>query len=88
MQQRFEWQSDLGQTPIEDVPIPLKSRDELPSVLPGLQWIFQTPEVNEQVFQLLEQKIIGTKKSTGPAWDGSLASLGTGRRTVSLGLWL
>jgi len=47
------------------VPIPLNSRDELPPVLRGLQWIFQTPEVNEQVFHLLEQKVIGNKKATG-----------------------
>jgi hypothetical protein len=70
MRQRFARQLDLGQTPIEDVPIPLKSRDELPPVLRGLQWIFQTPEINEQVFQLLEQKVIGTKKATGrPGMD-------------------
>ena len=49
MRQRFERQLDLGQIPIEEVPIPPKSRDELPPVLRGLQWIFQTPEVNEQM---------------------------------------
>jgi len=52
------------------VPIPLKSRDELPPVLRGLQWIFQTPTINEQVFQLLEQKVIGSKQATGrPGMD-------------------
>ena len=35
MRQRFARQLDLGQTLIEDVPIPLKSRDELPPVLRG-----------------------------------------------------
>jgi hypothetical protein len=70
MRQRFEGQLDLGQTPIEEVPIPPKSRDELPPVLRGLQWIFQTPEINEQIFQLLEQKIQGTKQATGrPGMD-------------------
>lgn len=70
MRQRFERQLDLGQTPIEQVPIPPKSRDELPPVLRGLQWIFQTPEVNEQIFQLLEQKVKGTKQATGrPGMD-------------------
>ncbi len=71
MRQRFERQLDLGQTPIEEVPIPPKSRDELPPVLRGLQWIFQTPDVNEQIFALLEQKIQGTKKpATGrPGMD-------------------
>ncbi len=35
MRQRFARQLDLGQTPIEEVSIPLKSRDELPPVLRG-----------------------------------------------------
>jgi hypothetical protein len=70
MRQRFERQLDLGQIPIEEVPIPPKSRDELPPVLRGLQWIFQTPEINEQIFQLLEQKVQGTKQATGrPGMD-------------------
>ena len=70
MRQRFERQLDLGQTPIEAVPIPPKSRDELPPVLRGLQWIFQTPAINEQIFQLLEQKVTGTKQATGrPGMD-------------------
>ncbi len=70
MRQRFARQLELGQTPIEEVPIPPKSRDELPPVLRGLQWIFQTPEVNEQIFQLLEQKVQGTKHATGrPGMD-------------------
>ncbi len=33
MRQRFERQLELGQTPIEEVFIPSKSRDELPPVL-------------------------------------------------------
>jgi len=47
MRKRFEAQLKLGQTPIELVSIPLKSRDELPPTLAGLQWIFSTPEINE-----------------------------------------
>ncbi len=59
MRKRFDSQLCLGQTPIEDVVIPTKSRDELPPVLAGLQWIFKTPEVNEEVFALLESKVAG-----------------------------
>ena len=73
MRQRFARQLDLGQTPIEDVPIPLKSRDELPPVLRGLQWIFQTPAINEQVFHLLEQKVIGKRRPrVGPGWTSGM----------------
>lgn len=70
MRKRFEVQFLLGQTPIEDVLIPLKSRDELPPTLAGLQWMFTTPEINEKVFQLLDQKVVGDKKQTGrPGMD-------------------
>ena len=39
-------------------------------MLAGLQWIFTTPEVNEEIFLLLEDRIIGDKKHTGrPGMD-------------------
>ena len=65
MRKRFEIQLALGKTPIERVVLPVRSRDELPPVLAGLQWIFQTPELNGQVFELLEGKVVGAKKATG-----------------------
>lgn len=65
MRKRFEVQLALGKTPIEKVVMPARSRDELPPVLAGLQWIFQTPELNSQIFELLEKKVIGDKKATG-----------------------
>ena len=65
MRKRFECQLQLGQTPIELIEIPLKSRDELPPILAGLQWMFRTPEVNEEIFGILEKKIQGDKKQTG-----------------------
>src|SRR5438093_2467742 len=65
MRRRFDVQLALGQIPIERVRIPLKSRDELPPILAGLQWIFQTPEINEQVLALLESKVLAGKRATG-----------------------
>lgn len=65
MRQRFEQQTTLGIRPISEVKLPLKSRDELPAVLLGLQYIFLTSEVNEKIFSLLESKITATKKKTG-----------------------
>jgi hypothetical protein len=65
MRKRFEVQMTLGRTPIERVVLPTRSRDELPPVLAGLQWIFQTPELNSQIFDLLEKKVVGLKKATG-----------------------
>ena len=70
MRRRFDVQIGLGQTPIESVSIPLNSRDELPPVLAGLQWVFKTPEINEQIFALLERQIVGDKQETGrPGMD-------------------
>jgi IS5 family transposase len=70
MRKRFECQLQLGRTAIEKIQIPLKSRDELPPILAGLQWMFLTPEVNEAVFQLLEKKVQGNKQDTGrPGMD-------------------
>lgn len=65
MRRRFEVQLALGRTPIERVTLPLKSRDELPPILAALQWIFQTPEINEQIFALLEARLLRGKKATG-----------------------
>jgi transposase, IS5 family len=65
MRKRFEVQLNLGQTPIEKVIIPLKSRDELPPILAALQWLWQDPEAHGKIFALLEQKINLGKKATG-----------------------
>jgi len=65
MRKRFECQLQMGQTAIEKIEIPLKSRDELPPILAGLQWMFLTPEVNEEIFEILEEKVQGDKKQTG-----------------------
>jgi hypothetical protein len=65
MRKRFEVQLALGKTPIEKVVMPARSRDELPPVLAGLQWVFQSAELNSQIFELLEKKVVGDKKATG-----------------------
>ena len=69
MRKRFEQQTTLGVLPVSDVKINTKSRDELPPVLVALQQIFVTPELNEKIFLLLEDKIINSKKKTGRPGD-------------------
>ena len=70
MRQRFEQQMSLRTIAISNAKFPLKSRDELPPVLKALQYIFVTPELNEKVFSLLENKIVADKKKTGrPGMD-------------------
>ena len=65
MRQRFEQQMVMGISPIGETEFPLRSRDELPPVLKALQYIFVTPELNTAIFDLLEQKIMSSKKKTG-----------------------
>ena len=50
-------QMSLGQVDIADIEINLKSRDDIPQLLLGLQYIYTTPELRDRVFAILEQVI-------------------------------
>lgn len=50
-------QMELGQIDISKIKISLKSRDDIPTILRGLQYIYSTKNVREKVFQLLESSI-------------------------------
>ena len=65
MRHRFQQQPEFQTTPIEKIRIPLKSRDELPPILAGLQWLWSQPALKAEVFALLEAKILAGKKATG-----------------------
>lgn len=65
MRKRFEPQLIIGQIPINETPIPLKSRDSLAALVAALKEIYITPKWNEKIFKILEDKIIGNKQKTG-----------------------
>lgn len=65
MRQRFEPAPGLDITPIEKIRLPLKSRDELPPLLAGLQWVWMHPTLKAEIFALLEAGILGGKQATG-----------------------
>jgi hypothetical protein len=65
MRHHYQAQPDLQITPIEKIRLPLKSRDELPPILTGLQWIWMHPTLKAEIFALLEAKIIAGKQATG-----------------------
>ena len=65
MRHHFQTQPDLQITPIEKIRLPLKSRDELPPILAGLQWIWLPPTLKAEIFALLEAKILAGKQATG-----------------------
>ena len=65
MRQRFQSQPDLQIVPIEKIPLPTRSRDELPPILAGLQWIWMHPTLQAEIFALLEAALLAGKKATG-----------------------
>lgn len=70
MRKRFEQQLEIGTIGIGEVKINLKSRDSIAPFLASLQKIYTTPEYNEKVLSILENKLIKGKKQTGrPGMD-------------------
>jgi len=66
MRKVIEAQMKFGQVDISDIKFDLRSRDEIPKLLMGLQYIYCTPEIREQVFEVLEQMVPGgTNANTG-----------------------
>jgi hypothetical protein len=50
-------QLQLGGTPIEKIKINLKSRDDIPPLLLGLQYVYTNVDLRDKVFAILEQNI-------------------------------
>lgn len=65
MRKRFEQAPELDFHSISEVQINTKTRHQLAPILVALQYIFTTPELNEQVFMILEEDITKKKKRTG-----------------------
>jgi len=65
MRHHFQAQPELQITPIEKIRLPRKSRDELPPLLAGLQWIWMHPTLKPEILALLAAKILAGKQATG-----------------------
>ncbi len=50
-------QMQIGQVDISKIQISSKSRDDIPKLLKGLQFIYSTPSVRKEIFELLEAQI-------------------------------
>jgi len=55
MRQIIDPQLELGEQDISRIELDLRSRDDIPRLLRGLQYIYVTPEVREQVFAILAE---------------------------------
>ena len=65
MRRPYQAEPDLQITPIEKIRLPRKSRDELPPILTGLQWIWMHPTLKAEIFALLEARVLAGKQATG-----------------------
>ena len=65
MRHRFQIQPELQLTPIEKIRLPLHSRDELPPILAGLQWVWMHPTLQSEILALIEAVVLADKKATG-----------------------
>jgi len=65
MRHAFQTQPDFQITPIEKIRLPLQSRDELPPILAGLQWLWMHRTLKAEIFTLLEAGILAGKQATG-----------------------
>ena len=65
MRKRFEQQMELGVKPISETPVLKKSRDDVPAMIRALLEIYNNPEYNKKIFEILENKLLKGKKKTG-----------------------
>jgi hypothetical protein len=63
--QMESWKKDIA-----NIEFDLKSRDEIPQLLMGLQYIYRTPLIREMVFEVLKQIVPKQSHETGrPGMD-------------------
>ncbi len=65
MRKRFEVQYSIGQRPIEETPVSLKSNDRLDDLIAGMKAIFCNSEYSNIIFSELEKNITNDLKKTG-----------------------
>jgi len=57
MREIIKRQMELGEVDIGAIEISTKSRDDIPRLLRGLQYIYTTDEVRERVFEILAEVV-------------------------------
>ena len=60
-------QMSIGQTDIANIELDLSSRDDIPQILQGLQYIYTTPALREAVFGILEELVPKKASADGEA---------------------
>ena len=57
MRKTFEYQMQFGEINIADIEIDQRSRDDIPKILKGLQHIYCTPQLREEIFTILNRLV-------------------------------
>ena len=65
MRKRFDQQLVLGQLPISETKIPVKSKNPLDELLAALKENYCNKEYNEKIFIILEHHLMPGKENTG-----------------------
>ena len=52
----------LGSVPIEDIELDVKSRDDIPAILIGLQEIYRNEATREELFRLLDEHVLPDRR--------------------------
>ena len=60
MRQIKRRQMQLGEVPIEAIEFDIKSRDDIPQILKGLQYLYCNKETKEKIFAVLDKLIPAT----------------------------
>ena len=55
MRKTIDPQMQLGEVDISKIEFDPRSRDDIPKLLKGLQYIYCTPKLREKVFKILEE---------------------------------
>jgi transposase, IS5 family len=70
MRKVIDLQMEFWKKDIADIEFDLKSRDEIPKLLMGLQFIYRTPHIRKKVFNVLKQIVPKQSQETGrPGMD-------------------
>lgn len=82
MRKIIDNQLTFGTIDISKIKFDIKSRDDIPQILKGLQYIYTQKESREKIFQILERKITPNidKKKWSPRY-GSMENIGNGQPT-------
>ena len=63
MRKVIDLQMEFWKKDIASIEFDLESRDEIPKLLMGLQYIYSTPAIREKVFKVLKQSMYSTNNS-------------------------